>query len=149
MGKTSFIDKHFGAIAIIVFVGLALWWGSGQTWDFSKFSLGNLISLSVYNQLGSGNQTTPPPQIINTETFSLCQAYAPTYDAIVAAGYPHPSVACTTGGGTWLCDASHAGCYNYLGNINCAGAIYTMSAFSCNSYHATFTCDVHNAYCQY
>lgn len=147
----DFLDRHFNAILIVVVLIVGVYWANGQTWDFSQFDLGNLFSIVTNVNIAGQNNTQGPQQNLTTPPtiLNLCQAFAPVYDAIVAAGYPHPSVLCAAGSGVWKCDASHAGCYNYLGSINCSGYVYGYSQFSCNSYHATFVCNQHNAYCQY
>jgi len=151
MAKQNFLDRHFTLIMIVALIVVGAYWANGQTWDFSKFNLGNLLTIVTNVNIASQNNTQGPQgnNQTGTNVLNLCQAYQPVYDAFVAAGYPHPQVACTAGGGTWKCDGTHAGCYGYLGNINCTGYVFQYSAFSCNSYRATFTCNQHNAYCQY
>ena len=146
MGKTDM--TWIWAIVVLAIVGGGFWYLNEHPIHFPDLSNLLNIAVNVENQQNTPSQDQIPPPVVDSSGTNLCLSFKNLYDMFVAAGYPHPQVACTAGGGTWTCDATHAGCYNYLGTINCAGFIYDYSAFSCNSYGGHLICNAHTITCE-
>lgn len=150
MAKQNFLDKHFNAILILAVLVVGAYWANGQTWDFSKFSLGNLFTIVTNVNIAGQNNTqgNQTPTII-TKT-NLCQAYQPIINYWAAYYGVHPSTACTVGGGDWVCNANAVGCYGFdAASINCTMGFYTYVNAQCAAYGAMGVCTPINAYCQY
>ena len=136
-------------VIAVVMIAILLSLGFITVKAIEKLEEGSLINIDLGDTNIDVPTTNLPTQEGDSSRIDLCRAYQPIYVAIVANGFPHPQTTCTAGGGSWVCDENHAGCYDYMTPINCSKAVYSASIFICDSYGASGFCDANNAYCQY
>lgn len=107
----------------------------------------NLPEASVSGGNGSSSTTI----INNTQTVvqkaNLCAVLQPYLIPTDLQG------ACTVGGGQYVCDPTHVGCYGATASLNvsaiCTSALYQTSAYQCQAMGGVSVCNEHNLYCQY
>lgn len=137
------MGNSINLIILLVIVGIFAYVG----WKVvEKLDEGSLININIE---GTDITLDPSTQPTDPSRYDVCEAYDSLYAYLIGRGYPHPQTTCTAGGGTWLCDEDHSGCYNYPPDINCSLAVYEASLFYCDSLGATGVCDINNAYCEY
>ena len=140
----SFIERNLGLILVVVVIIGVMYYGTQGTFDFSNFDFGNLFTINV-NPPPAGEAPTQP----GSNRVDLCQTFTPAISFWAGHYGVHPSTVCSGGGGRWMCDQDHVGCYDYAAaSIDCTAGFYPAVMVACSNYGAYGLCQPTDAYCQ-